>query len=88
VSWTIEIKPNAEKQYRKCDKKTKKRFRGALSELEQQENPLFQHNVRALTGELRGDYRLRIGDWRILFTPDLERKKLYVYAILPRGNAY
>jgi len=65
-----------------------KRFRNALSELEQQENPLIYRNVRALTGELRGDCRLIVDDWRILFTPDFENKKLYVYAILPRGAAY
>jgi mRNA-degrading endonuclease RelE of RelBE toxin-antitoxin system len=31
---------------------------------------------------------LRVGGWRILFTPDKEKKMIYVYAILPRGDAY
>ena len=85
---TVEIKPNAKKQYRKCDSRTRERIRNALFELEQQENPLFQRNVRALTGELRGDYRLRIGNWRVLFTPDSQKRKLFVYTILSRGNTY
>ena len=88
MNWTVEIKPNAQKQYRKCDRRTRERIQNALFELEQQDNPLFQPNVRALTGELRGDYRLRIGNWRVLFSPDSQKKKLFVYAILSRGNAY
>jgi len=88
MNWKIEVKPTAEKYYRKLNKPTKKRIKEALRKLEESNNPLFHENVRALTGELKGDYRLRVGDWRILFTLDRERKVIYVYAILPRGEAY
>jgi mRNA-degrading endonuclease RelE of RelBE toxin-antitoxin system len=49
---------------------------------------LMHPNVRPLIGKLRGDYRLRVGGWRVLFTPDKDQKIIYVYAILPRGDAY
>lgn len=88
MNWKIEVKPTAEKYYRKLDKRTRKRIKEAMLELEERENPLLHKNVKALTGQLKGDYRLRVGDWRILFTPDWERKFIYVYAILPRGDAY
>ncbi len=88
MSWKIEIKPSAEKYYLKLDKKARKRIRKALLDLENSENPLLDPNVRALTGKLQGDYRLRVGDLRILFTPDKENKVIYVFAILPRGDAY
>ncbi len=88
MSWKIEIKPSAEKYYLKLDKKARKRIRKALLDLENSENPLIDPNVRALTGKLQGDYRLRVGDLRILFTPDKENKVIYVFAILPRGDAY
>ena len=87
-SWRIEIKPSAEKQYLKLDKKTRKRIREALETLEKEEVPLFHPQVRSLTGRLKGDCRLRVGDWRVLFTPIKDKKVLYVYAILPRGGAY
>ncbi len=90
-SWRIEIKPTAEKQYLKLDKRTRKRIKKALGGtggLGSVENPLFHRNVRPLTGELKGDYRLRVGDWRLLFTPDKEMRIIHVYAILPRGDAY
>jgi mRNA interferase RelE/StbE len=88
MSWRIEVKPTAEKQYIELDKTVRQRIQSALLELEQAENPLLHHAVRNLTGKLRGDYRLRVGDWRVLFTPDRAEKVIYVYAILPRGDVY
>jgi mRNA interferase RelE/StbE len=88
MSWKVEIKPSAEKSYRKMSKDIQKRIKEALKKLESSTNPFLQGNVRPLTGELKGDYRLRVGDWRILFTPDEESKFLYVYAILPKGKTY
>lgn len=88
MSWKIEVKPSAEKQYLKLDKKTRKRIKESLIKLEEQNNPFLYGNVRALTGELGGDYRLRVGKWRILFTPDKKSEILFVFAILPRGDAY
>ena len=87
-NWKIEINPTAEKSYRKLDKKTRVRIKEALSKLEKSDNPFLEQHVRSLTGELKGDFRLRVGDLRILFTPDKKRKVLTIYAILPRGKAY
>jgi mRNA interferase RelE/StbE len=88
MSWKIEVKPWAEKYYLRIDNRERIRIKRALLDLEESENPLFNPNVRPLVGKLRDDYRLRVGDWRVLFTPDKENKVLYVFAILPRGNAY
>ena len=59
-----------------------------LREIEEEENPLLHQRVRPLTGKLKGDYRVRVGGWRILVTPDRESRVLHVYAILPRGDSY
>ena len=88
MNWRVELKPNAVKQYDKLDKRTRQRITKALGELENADNPLFLNDVRPLVGKLRGDYRLRVGGWRLLFTPDRLQKLIYVYAILPRGDAY
>ncbi|MDP4021247.1 type II toxin-antitoxin system RelE/ParE family toxin [Methylobacterium sp. NEAU 140] len=42
-------------------------------------------NVKALTGE-PGVLRLRVGDWRVLFTED--GTVIAVIRIAPRGHAY
>jgi len=88
MNWKIEIKPNAEKQYCKLDKKTRKRLKDSLQELLESDTPLHHKNVRPLTGQLQGDFRLRVGDLRFLFTPDRNSQVLFVYAILPRGDVY
>jgi mRNA interferase RelE/StbE len=86
--WRIEVKPTAEKQYLKLDRPTRRRIKETLRELEAEERHLLHRRVRPLTGKLKGDYRVRVGGWRLLLTPDEERKLLAVYAILPRGDAY
>ena len=88
MSWRIEVKPAAERQYLSLDANMRRRIKEALRELETQDDPLRHPNVRALTGKLKGDYRLRVGGWRILFTPRREAKTLFVFAVLPRGKAY
>ena len=88
MNWQIEVKPTAEKQYLKLDKKIRRRVKKALKDLECSENPFTHKNVKPLTGQLHGDFRLRIGGWRILFTSLKSKKLILVYAILPRGDAY
>lgn len=88
MSWRIEIKPSAEKQYLRLDATTRRRIKAALRELEGSEQPFLHPRVRPLTGQLKGDYRVRVGAWRILLTPNRDLMVLHVYAILPRGDAY
>jgi len=87
ANWKIEVKPTAEKYYLRLDKATRRRIKRALEKPEQRKNPLLERNLRPLTGRLRGDYRLRVGDWQVLFTPNKEERLTYVYEILPRGEA-
>jgi mRNA interferase RelE/StbE len=41
-----------------------------------------------LTGPLAGLRRYRIGDWRVLFTIDEERSKVFVLSIAHRREVY
>ena len=88
MNWRIEVKPSAENQYLKLDKATRRRVKDTLRDLQSAERPLLHSRVRSLTGKLKGDYRVRIGGWLVLLTPDRESRVLRVYAILPRGDAY
>ena len=88
MSWRIEVKPSAEKQYLKLDRPTRRRIKATLHDLEDAERPLLHPRVRPLTGKLKGDYRVRVGGCRVLLTPDAESQVLHVYAVLPRGDAY
>ena len=44
------------------------------------------NNIKALRRS--GILRLRIGDWRVLYTIDNESRTMTVINILPRGRAY
>lgn len=43
-------------------------------------------NLTALRGF--DGFRLRLGDWRVLYTANTETKTLAIAAIVPRGEAY
>jgi mRNA-degrading endonuclease RelE of RelBE toxin-antitoxin system len=88
MTWEIEVKPVAEKAFLKLDSRTRQRIKEALVELKKSDNLTDHPQVKPLVGHLRGDYRLRVSNWRVLFTPERETRILHVYAILPRGSAY
>ena len=44
------------------------------------------NNVKALTG--RPGYRLRVGDWRVIYELDTSGRILIVLAIAPRSSIY
>lgn len=53
-------------------------------------NQLVEHNlgdVRKLAGAA-GDYRLRVGDWRVLFTFEDSGRTMLVSRVLNRRDAY
>jgi mRNA interferase RelE/StbE len=62
VSWRVAFTRRAEKELAELDKRTQARMVAALEGL--CENPFDAPQVKALTG---GGYRLRVGDYRILF---------------------
>jgi mRNA interferase RelE/StbE len=66
-------------------------IRGRLDECFEallEQNPLHGNNIKALTGKLKGLYRYRVGDWRIIYRLSVKRKVVEIIAILSRGDAY
>jgi len=43
-------------------------------------------DIKPLTGNHTGQFRLRIGEWRIIYT--IENNNVLIGRILPRGDAY
>ncbi|WP_164930892.1 type II toxin-antitoxin system RelE family toxin [Aquifex aeolicus] len=88
MSWTIKLSSTAERKYKKLDRNTRKRITKALEELSECEDPLMHKHVRPLVGKLKGFYRLRVGDYRVIFALIPEEKIIAVVNIAPRGEAY
>ena len=74
---------SAEKDLRRLDPPVRKRVLGGLDRLLAEDRSL---DVRRLTGSEH--FRLRVGDWRVIFDYDRETKTVLVRRILPRGRAY
>jgi len=88
MSWSIKVSSIAERYFEKLDKTRRRQIKEKLPALSRRQNPLENIQVKALTGDLKGFYRLRVGDYRIIFALLKEEKVIAVVNILPRGNAY
>ena len=80
----IQYSKAALRALRKTDAGTAKKIRGKIERLAR--NPENAPNVIKLSG--RTGYRMRVGDWRVLFTVDEEQLVVVVIAVGPRGGIY
>ena len=86
--WRVELSKSAFKHLKKLKEKPAQKILDNLLKLEGWENPLLHQDIRPLVGQLKGFYRLRIGNMRIIFELDRKNKRIGVHAIVPRGSAY
>lgn len=86
MSWTVELAPGAARTLRKMDPQMSRRLRRVLGAIEQLQDP--RQRGKALTGTLRGLWRYRVGDYRIIC--DLVDSQLIVLVIEigHRGSIY
>jgi mRNA interferase RelE/StbE len=73
----------AEKELRRLDPPVRVRVIAALDRLGADDRSL---DVRRLTGS--DHFRLRVGDWRVIFDYDRATRTILVRHVLPRGRAY
>ena len=76
----------AEKHYNALDTNMKRRVNRAIALLAQ--NPLFGPNIVKLKGKYRGQYRYRVGSYRIVYSVDTMNRECIIRTIYQRGRAY
>jgi len=84
--YEIELSKKAAKFYQKVDTVTVRRLNAALDHLAA--DPLHHYNIKPLSGDLQGSYRLRAGDIRIVYSVDDAVKIVFVEVIGFRGDVY
>ena len=84
--YEIELAKNAAKFYQKADTPNVRRLNAAFDKLA--EDPYHHYNIKPLTGDLQGSYRLRIGNIRIIYSIDDSVKIVYIEVIGFRGDVY
>jgi mRNA interferase RelE/StbE len=77
--WT----PQAIDDLRRLDRTTAERIVQAVERLAQ----TAHGDVRRLQGRER-EWRLRVGDWRVIFTRQPKDHSLRILRVRPRGSAY
>jgi len=87
-NWSVEFSKSAFRALERLDKTVSPRILDHLESLAETENPLRHKDVRSLEGKLRSFYRLRVGEYRVIFELDVENRRIGVLAIVPRGRAY
>jgi mRNA interferase RelE/StbE len=84
MSKRVEYSREAQKTLRRIDAATARSIREKLK-LVARDPGALANNVKALKGD-GGLKRLRVGDWRAIYTEDL--LVLFVIRVAPRGAAY
>lgn len=77
MSWSVELTNDAARALRKMDPQVSRRLRKTLAAVESLDDP--RARGKALTGPLRGLWRYRVGDYRIVC--DLVDSRLVVLVI-------
>lgn len=86
MAWQIEFTRNADKAMRKLDKGVAARVFNELDEIAKLEDP--RSRGKALTGNLAGVWRYRVGDYRILCDINDGRLVILVVDVAHRREVY
>jgi len=81
--WSYVVTPPARRDLRRLDPPVQRRVLGALDSFVA--NPRAG-DIRKLAGS--DEWRLRVGDWRVRFSFDVDARVVVVARVLPRGRAY
>lgn len=83
MKYTVRLEKRAERQLEKLPPEAIRRVCQKLVELEQNSRLGGVKKLRGIEG-----YRLRVGDYRVLFTIDDGSKEVYIYRIKHRKEVY
>lgn len=82
--YRIDIVKSASKQIASLDTVVQKRFGKKIQELSEAENIVT--SAKMLSGDLQGVYRVRIGDYRVLF--EVHKNILTILSVKHRKDVY
>ncbi len=85
MSFEILYAKSVSKDIKNLDIKTRNKIKIAIEKLKNFPNIT---NIKSLKSHPLADYRLRVGDYRILFDVDWENKKIYILKIGHRKDIY
>jgi mRNA interferase RelE/StbE len=85
VSYTVEFTPAAAKALSRVERRTRLRIAGVIELLAVDARP---PGARMLRGGERGVWRVRVGDYRVIYTVEDQRLVVLVVRVAHRRQAY
>lgn len=85
MSWDCKFDKSALKDFQKIPKQQQKRILQAIAVVAK-DPYLKNNNIKRLTGTLSGLYRLRIGNYRIIYLLEQHLETMFVEAIVQRNE--
>ena len=85
MRYALEFEERADRDLARLDAQVSRRIRNGLDVLADRAETVSH---RALTGPLRGRFRLRVGDYRIIYELDRGRRLITVLRVQHRSEAY
>jgi mRNA interferase RelE/StbE len=83
--WECKFDKQAVKDLQDIPQQRQKRIVQAITVLAK-DPYLKNNNIKRLTGVLTGYYRLRIGNYRVLYLIDSNSQTIFITAVLPRNE--
>jgi mRNA interferase RelE/StbE len=86
-AYEILFTPGFEKDFRHLANPVRERIRKKILHLSKHPE-LIRYPLQNLPVELAGLHKYRIGDYRVLFRPDHNKRKIMLYAVAHRREIY
>jgi mRNA interferase RelE/StbE len=85
MSYTVEFTPQAEEDLSRLDKTIAQNIAHKIDWLSQN----LENIIPApLKGKFKGKYKLRVGDWRVVYSFENSTRIITVYAVRHRSEVY
>lgn len=86
--WDLGLSSEFRKAVRSIDRKLQGRVLQALDYITSKPTVARGDTVKPLGGDLKGLWRYRIGDYRLVYRPDVENRRVVLVSFVSRGGAY
>jgi mRNA interferase RelE/StbE len=85
VSYQLTLKGSAQKEFMRLPPQVRAQVAARLDLLQQNPRPA---GAQALSGQLTGLLRIRVGDYRVVYAVDDDARSVIITRVRHRGRAY
>ena len=87
-AWFVGFTNEFVKDIEKADRKLQGRILQAISRISSQPTTMQGDTIKPLSSEMKGLWRYRVGDFRLVYSPDVDTRQVVLVAFASRGGVY